>query len=402
MNKHAFLSASGAPAWSRCEAKPWREKGLPEQTSVFAAEGTKAHELLERCLTEKVDLTAVGFSDDMYNNVQKTLDYIEAQEFEQLYAEQRLDISFITGEEDAQGTADVIGIKGNVITVIDFKFGLGVRVEAEGNEQLMIYGAAALKEFDLVGDITTIKLVISQPRLNHTSEHLLTIVQLSRMIETLATKAKRILTAKGGDLSATPGNTQCKFCRAKANCREYRHYTALTITNNENVFDKDDYLDKIKDAETQLTLVDDEKLANCMDAVALIKNWCTGVEREVENRLQNDNFSDHRWKLVQGKPGNRKIADAEELIEIAEEHGITENELYEKQLISPAQLEKIHKKDHPVFWAKVQLLMSRPDGKPVVVPGDDKRPALNLALDFKPIEDDYINAAIGLTIEGPP
>lgn len=405
MAKHAFLSASGAPAWSRCEAKVWREKDLPDETSVFAAEGTLAHKLLDSAIKWGRPASFFkGYPDDMCEHIQGVIDYIEAQEFDQVFAEQRLDISFITGEEGACGTADVVGIKGDTITVIDLKYGMGVKVEAEGNEQLAIYGAAALREFDLVGDITKIKLVICQPRLYSTTECLLTIGQLSEMIDALTTKAKRILTAKGGDthLRAVPGDKQCQFCTVRDDCPERNGLALTTVVNDVvDLEKKEEFLDNVADAVVKISTKDDRHLATCMEAVNLIESWCAGVRREVEKRLQNDNFSDHRWKLVQGRSGHRKIVNETDLISLAKDHGIDSNTLYEAKLASVPELEKAHKKAHPVFWAKVEALLTRPDGKPVVVPAGDKRPALNLALDFKPIEDDYIDATLGLTIEGP-
>lgn len=400
MSKHAFLSASGAPAWSRCAAKPWREKGLPDETNIYAEEGTKAHELLELAIISKQP--AYMFNDypvDMQYEIQKVLDYIVEQQFGELYSERSLDISFITTEPGATGTADLIGLKGDTLTVADLKYGMG-RVEAEGNEQLLIYGVAALEEFDLTGDIKNLQLVILQPRLDSTSEWLLTIDQAKELIEGLRVKAKRILTAEGGDpLSATPGDKQCRFCKLKASCPEYRQQTVMIVTDTPELFEKDDFLGRIKTAESQIVRADDIKLSNYMDAVELIENWCVGVRNEVAKRLHDDNFSDHRYKLVQGRAGHRKFGDVNDVIEIAEEHGIKEEQLYEKEILSPAKMEKLHKKQNPVFWAKVALLMNRTDGTPIVVPASDKRPALNLALDFKPIEDDYIEAAIGLTVE---
>jgi hypothetical protein len=402
MSKHAFLSASGAPGWSRCEVKPWREKDLPEETSVFAEEGTKAHELLEAVLQGAISIENADYPSEMNGYVKKTLDYIHNQHFTQLYSEQRLDISWITGEEGALGTADVVGIRGQMLSVIDLKYGRGVEVNAKDNEQLLIYGAAALKEFDVVGDINVIKLVISQPRLGSTSEWLLTIDQLKTKIDILTTKAKRILTGTGGDnyLQAVPGDTQCRFCRVRDRCPERNGFALTTVVNDFVDLDKEEeFLNKVSNAVAAISTQDDKHLATCMDAVDLIESWCAGVRREVEQRLKQDNFSDHRWKLVQGRVGHRKITNPDDIVLMAREHGIEEDSLYEREMMSPAKLEKIFKKEHPVFWAKVTPLLGRAEGKPIVVPADDKRPALNLELDFSPIEDDYIEAALGLTIE---
>lgn len=398
MAKHAFLSASGASAWMLCPVKPWREEDAPEETNAFAEEGTKAHELLEIYLT-KSRRTSNEFPIEMHGYIQGVTDYIDSQKFDQVYSEQRMDISFITGEEGAMGTADVVGIKDDVLTIIDLKYGMGVRVEAENNEQLLIYCAAALREFDLVGDIRTVVMVIVQPRIDHTSEWLLTTSDLASKMVSIETQAKRILAAKGGDLSANPGKTQCKFCRVKASCREYREHNAVVMTGTPTLFENLDYIDKIDRSMQALKNEDDARLANCLDSVDMIELWCQGVRKEVETRLLEDRFTDPRWKIVQGRAGNRKIADSEDILQIAREHGVKEDELFEREIKTVAKLEKIFKKKDPVFWAKVDSLALRHDGKPTVVPADDKRPALNLTLDFKAIETDYVEAAMGLTTE---
>ena len=45
--QHALLSASGAHRWLHCTGSPLLEKDFPDSTSVYAQEGTLAHELCE-------------------------------------------------------------------------------------------------------------------------------------------------------------------------------------------------------------------------------------------------------------------------------------------------------------------------------------------------------------------
>lgn len=422
MAKHAFLSASGAPAWLRCEAKPWREEGLPDKTSEYAIEGTRAHAMLEDLLlaycTNPADFIAkdrerliesslemaTHYDPDMAEYVAKTYEYVTSiGVWSNVYPEQRLSISHITGEEGAEGTADVVIVKGTELTVVDLKYGMGVKVEAEENEQLLIYGAAALKEFDLIGEIKTLKLVISQPRLNFISEWILTVEEVDKRIEAIKEIGNRILSTKGGGphLLAIPGDKQCRFCKVKATCQEYRAFTFSTVADDfVDLSQSSQVIEKVKAAEVRVVNSDDQHLATCMDAVDLIEQWCKAVRDEVRTRLMQDNFTDTRWKLVKGKAGNRALGGTEDdLIDIADHHGVPVDQLFQKKLQSIPQLEKQFKKDHPVFWAKVEGLIVRTDGQPTMAPASDKRPAINnMVLSFQVLEDDeFGEALIGLT-----
>jgi hypothetical protein len=61
-------------------------------------------------------------------------------------------------------------IADDVLTVCDFKYGKDVSVSAENNSQMMLYGLGALEMFDSLYDISKIKMVIIQPRIENISE----------------------------------------------------------------------------------------------------------------------------------------------------------------------------------------------------------------------------------------
>jgi len=72
---------------------------------------------------------------------------------------------------------------------------------------------------------------------------------------------------------------------------------------------------------------------------------------------------------------------------------LKKEEMYDFRLISPAQAEKLLKKENPRRWTKVEALIPRVDGKPTVVPASDSRPTLNVspANDFDDIEAKTVN-----------
>lgn len=72
-----------------------------------------------------------------------------------IMSEQKLDLSAYVPE--GFGTADCIIASDNKLQVIDFKYGLGVLVNAENNTQMMLYALGALELFDSIFDIETIE-----------------------------------------------------------------------------------------------------------------------------------------------------------------------------------------------------------------------------------------------------
>lgn len=282
MGVHALLSPSGMPAAIRCLAKPHRERGLPDQSSSFADEGTAAHFLMEQCLENQVEAKHyIGNSikveggktefhtagqypvgRDMVHEIQKALDYIHAvADGAMIYPEQKLSIAHITGEywhkvngavcflhddgkyidfdtgeeyledevEPATGTTDVWVIKGKVAHCLDLKYGMGVQVFAADNEQQEMYTDAALQEFDLLGEVEQVHLHIVQPRMNHFDEAELTREELDAKIELIRQASKKIAFTPGDELPAAPGEKQCRFCKKSATCDERTDHTLQLI-----------------------------------------------------------------------------------------------------------------------------------------------------------------------------
>lgn len=175
---HAFLGPSGLDAALLCQLKIHAEKGLPNNSNRNSAEGTAAHELAAKCLETGanaaghigeqilVDDFFFEVDADMARHVQTYVDYVRELQGPDgiLLVEQSLSIEQLTGEVGAKGTADAVVIVGDVMHVVDLKYGMGVVVEAEDNAQLRAYGVAALWQFDLAYDIRYLELHIVQPR----------------------------------------------------------------------------------------------------------------------------------------------------------------------------------------------------------------------------------------------
>jgi len=445
---HAFFSPSGAPAAMLCNVKPWREKDYPDQGNDASDEGTAAHFLLEQCLEKKVDAEhfigtriqvnqghaefhtsgAYPVGRDIVHEIQKTLDVIHTlADGATIYPEQTLSIEFITGEEGATGTSDTVIIKGDTAIIADLKYGRGVKVFAEDNEQLLIYGASAVADFDALGEIEHVELHILQPRLNHFDVWKLSVAEMNERIEVIRQTAKRIL-AGPENLAAVPGDKQCRFCKASATCKERTDFTLHLITEefvdlekgfikvempqaekllaqsfdvkpaaitfhepegdsyhgftgtNHFTVKKPNIRPSLEAAEAKLPDASDERLATLMDAADMIEGFAKAVRAEVERRLLAGKFTDARYKLVEGRQGARSWTSEEEAEAALKAMRLKVDQMYDFKLISPTTAEKVLKEANPRKWNKLQPLIGRSDGKPSVAPASDKRPALSMAI----------------------
>lgn len=180
---HAVLLASGAHRWLNCPPSALVEVAYRSEhgdvSSPAAMQGTVAHELaewkvrqLDERLAETVGVRPVHELID--SEMERCTDEYQQLISERIAAAKRVDESFVVAVEQRLnfshlvpggfGAADCIIIAGNLIEVIDFKYGQGVLVEAEQNPQLMLYALGALHHFGPLYDLETVRLTIVQPR----------------------------------------------------------------------------------------------------------------------------------------------------------------------------------------------------------------------------------------------
>ena len=395
---HARFSPSAAHRWLRCTGSLALCETVPPRTSEYADEGTAAHEVATQIVLEdwganeafanlRGTTVRVGdhdwpVTDDMIRgglNFRGLIDeYLDGSS--RAFADQRVDFSPYIGAPDSFGTADALVIGDGRLVMIDYKYGAGVMVNAEENEQLMLYALGAMDSFDFLGPFTEFELVIHQPRAQGSetvSRWAISHADLMAFAERARSTAQAIV---AGDTALTPGEKQCRFCDAKHVCPALKAEVLDTVT----AATADDF-DDVPDAVTEMTYVDPEWLAGAMDKVGLIEDWCKAVRAEMERRL----FAGVEvpgWKLVEGKRGNRRWADEAAAIAMFKSFRFKKDEMYDLSLISPAKAEKVLK-GNPGRLQRMNALTVRSAGKPSVAPATDKRPALSPAATADEFDD---------------
>ena len=390
----------------RCPGSVVLEAQYPDRGSVFAREGSAAHELAALVLETEAESAQphvgkeIEFMDGdetvVWKITQEMADHVddyvklvrEKAEGKTLLVERKVPIGHITGEAGATGTSDaiILDTANKTIEVIDLKYGMGVRVFAEGNEQAQMYALGALEEYGIVGDFEHIVMTIHQPRLNHVAEHWLTVEELQAFAvraEDAAMRAEEAQWSVPFDTNTylNPGEKQCKFCSAKATCPALRA-EVTEIVGGSAAATIDDF--KEFAPEPVDMQVSDNYLPIAMAKVELVEQWCKAVRAEVERRLfagqQVDGF-----KLVEGKRGARKWSSEADAEALFKSFRLRQDEMYDFSLISPTKAEKLFK-ENPKRWAKVKDLITQNSGKPSVAPANDKRQAIavqSVADDFR-------------------
>ena len=375
---HARLNASSSHRWMMCPPSVKLSEQFADKPSPYAEEGTFLHELCElklhRYLGDMVpelieEQYAEHRDNDFYSDEAESvtdeyvafcIETIEAVRLScpdpLIMVEHRLDYSEYVPE--GFGTGDLVIVADGVIEVIDFKGGRGVRVDANRNSQLMLYGLGALLEFDPLYDIHTVRMTIVQPRLSNTSTYEITAQELIRWAET-EVRPKALLAYEGaGEFCA---GEWCRFCKARYTCRKRSEYHMRLAEHDFR----------------QPELLSDEEIADILPVADSLNSWVQDLLAYATQAAVNGK-SWPGYKLVAGRTVRKYTSEAE-VIKAATEAGYTD--IYKTTLLGVGDLEK--RMGRKRFGEVLGKFIIKPAGAPTLVPETDARkPYSDAASDF--------------------
>jgi hypothetical protein len=373
--KHARLSASGSHRWLTCPGSILLEESYPEDVvSEFAEYGTAGHQLAQLCLEKERPATLFegqvfnksenfpeGFKVDteMADAVQTYLDYCHSLGEGETHIEKRVDFSLYVNK--GFGTADFIKIKDNEIHVVDLKMGKGVKVNAINNTQGMLYALGVVWDSKLA-DNDIVHIAIVQPRLDHISEWSITVNELLTWArDEVKPKAEQ---AWNGEPIFNPGESQCRFCKAKPTCKALAEHSLKTA------------MDTFTDIPTEEDLKEVHTLTHAeigalLPRVNTLVNWAKSLEAHAFNEL-NKGQEIPGYKLVMGRNGNRKWTNEDDIEIKLTQLGIRKSEMFSNKLLTPAQMCKIIKKKD-LSVTQIETFWNSPEGKPTIAVESDSR-----------------------------
>lgn len=376
---HAILSPSSAKRWIHCTPSALLAEAAGSKTSVYAEEGTLAHEIAEHALTQYLEgiydpiidealpikdehLKNPLFSIDMANYIRDYCDYVIGEGYEmqkqdgacQMFLERKVDITDYA--PDSFGSVDITLVSDKTIHIIDLKYGAGVKVTADYNEQMMLYALGALKAA-ASKDVTNIRMTIAQVRLDHYDTFEMSKGELLDWAEkVLKPAAKAAIQGKGKQVIGS----WCGFCPVKAQCRAQRDAILADF-----------------DEKPEPLLLSDEEVTDLIGKIDTYKSWIESVNKYVYDRA----IQGHKWegyKLVAGR-SSRVIKD-EAKIRQALLNEFLEDEVLNIKLKGIGDLEKLLGKK--VFSARFgDAIESRP-GAPKLVPESAKGVEYSPLCDF--------------------
>lgn len=397
---HALLSASSSKQWLHCPPSVRLQENFPNESSVYAEEGTFAHEICEykvrkylhervkRPQSEEFDTEEIEQITDVYAEFVITIiEQMRENGCEPLaFVEERVDYSHIA--PSGFGTADmlIIGKDENgrgLLHVCDFKTGKGVFVDADHNSQMMLYALGGLAAYGFLYDIEIVRMSIIQPRLDNISTFECSRQELEDWGESIKPTALLAFEGKG---EQHPGDW-CRFCRAKPVCKACAD-EALALCREDfldldaGAFDdtaEESDMTAPYEADTntavfkQPGLIPISELAEILPTLNRISSWIEAVFAFVSSEAINHGVPIPGYKVVEGR-SKRIFTDTKAVVDTAVQNGYTD--LYKQTLITLTEFEKMMGKKK--FNELLGEYVAKPPGKLALVPESDPREPVDL------------------------
>ena len=365
------VGPSAAHRWSRCTASPQyildNADQLAEDSSVYADEGTLAHDVANRMLTEQP--VPADVPEIMIKHVSGYAQYVMSHYTagSTLLVEQKVPLFYLP---DRNGLVDASIRRPDGIFIDDLKYGVGVSVYAYENEQLAIYAESLIQLWEVALDFPDdlpVHLTIYQPRDRNDSEPVRTWSLTRGELRTFAAElGRKAAIALSGNGTFGPSDKACKFCSAKGICTAYGNEGLVALPEEVRPIPMPDVKSLTR-----------EQRVRVLGAKKLLKDWLEAVEDQEVGDLMAG-ATPMGYKLVNGK-SNRVWKDAEAAQTLLSNHLGIDTTRPRADLISPKQAEEALKgiELSARFKTRLQSLIGKPEGKPTLVSEDDKRPALD-------------------------
>ena len=331
------------------------QKMPPKPSSEHADRGTLLHNAISAILEDmNVDVIGMKYEDqvltqDLYDEKITTalslLDQVDPDK-EMLY-EVETSVGFGDLLPGVFGSTDLVGRIGSRAIVLDWKFGDGVVVDAEENEQLMFYAAAAMRTeaaawaFSGADEIECI--IIQPPMIRRWTTTKERIAQFERDL------VKAVKEAQLPDAKLATGE-HCRWCAAKPVCPKMTGAVDRAL-------------------QTQLKEIDVDTLGRYLKNAELLEDWIKDLRGLALQLLEKD-MPVPGYKLVQ-KRGTRQWVDECKAIVALSVAGV--GPYKEPEVISPAQAEKLLKKSKMVLPPELVVTVS---SGTTLASVDDPRPAV--------------------------
>ncbi|AGX41927.1 DUF2800 domain-containing protein [Clostridium saccharobutylicum] len=365
MGNHAVLSASGSHRWLNCLPSARLELEFENKETTAAAEGSAAHALCEHKLRKALRMRskrpASSYdSDEMEEHSDSYVDFVMEQleivkqscKDPLILIEQKLDFSCYVPQ--GFGTGDCIIVSEN-LHIIDFKYGMGVLVDAVDNPQMKLYALGALEIYDSLYDIKEVSMTIFQPRRENISTWTIPIQELKDWAENeLKPKAQMAINGEGEYLTGE----WCTFCRASVKCRA-RAEAKLELARSEFKLPP---------------LLTDIEIEEILHKIPDITKWANEIMAYATDSAINHGKEWSGFKVVEGR-SNRKYKDEDAVADAAKANGY--KDIYHQSLITITEMQKLMGKKQ--FEKILGNLIYKPAGKPTLVSISDKRAAVNIS-----------------------
>lgn len=402
---HARLGPSAAHRWLHCPASVKLVESLESEGadtgSVYAAEGTAAHTIAELVASHRFgmitdemleaalavwrgsndgaewlkDISIDEAQEEMLLHADTYADVIQAERARQHSSTVHLELKVFPGVPSVWGTGDCVLTGPEIVTIIDYKYGTGVRVDAEGNEQLMLYALGAW-EADMLGLAKTVRILIVQPRLDHVSEWEISVDELLAWREEVAIPGAEL--AMSDDAPFGPSEKACRFCPARAACKPQMEWVVH------------------RDFSPQaIGKMAPEDYTEALEILPAVRQWADQVEEKALALAYSEGEKIPGWKVVMSG-GKREIKDPLAAIEKLVAAGYEREDVQRPpkvEIQTLAVLDKVVRVGRTKVLDTVlgPRLIAKSPGRPSLVPESDKRPEITkldeISADFEVIED---------------